>query len=557
MAYSASELIERAETLENERANWEQDWQRIADFVLPRKNDIITKRSRGENRNQKRYASIGMQSLNILAASLHGTLTSKAVQWFDLETGRPELDASSQIKDYLQEVARIMWVELNASNFHSQVHELYLDLAAFGTGCMLQEEAAGPGEDYDGLTFSAHPIQSYLIEENHNGQVDSVCIKHMMTANQIAGKFGESAMTSEQKSALTKDPLSQFEILHWVMPRDTGRSKGDGYTEDASKMGFKSCWVDRSQETIIREGGYQEFPFTVCRWSKSTGDLYGRGPGDTALSDIEVLNEATRLELNAWAKTIDPPILIEDDGVIGKVNMRPGKPTVVRDVERSVRPFQNNANMNFNQIKLGEYRDTIRQAFFADQLELPNRGSAEMTATEIQVRYDLMQRVLGPTLGRLERELLEPVIWRTFKIMGRRGKIPPPPPEMGDVLDINVRYVGPLSRAQKQAEINAFMTFLQEVGMVSQMKPEVLDNIDGDAAIRWLHSHHDLPAIVMVEDRIVQQRRDARAKQQEALAQQQFQSAGAQDTKAMAEAEAKMQQAGATQQQAASEQQPE
>ena len=141
--------------------------------------------------------------------------------------------------------------------------------------------------------------------------------------------------------------------------------------------------------------------------------------------------------------------------------------------------------------------------------------------------------------------------------MGRRGKIPPPPPEMGDVLDINVRYVGPLSRAQKQAEINAFMTFLQEVGMVSQMKPEVLDNIDGDAAIRWLHSHHDLPAIVMVEDRIVQQRRDARAKQQEALAQQQFQSAGAQDTKAMAEAEAKMQQAGATQQQAASEQQPE
>jgi hypothetical protein len=557
MAYSAAELIERAETLENERNNWEQDWQRIADFILPRKNDIITKRSRGENRNQKRYASIGMQSLNVLAASLHGTLTSKAVQWFDLETGNHEMDANTQIKNYLQEIARVMWMELNASNFHSQVHELYLDLAAFGTGCMLLEESSAPGEGYDGLNFSAHPIQAYLIEEDHQGQVNSVCVKHMMTAGQIAGKFGESSMTGEQKSALAQDPLSQFEILHWVMPRDIGYSNADSYTEDAAKMEFKSCWIDRGEESILHEGGYQEFPFTVVRWSKSTGDLYGRGPGDTALADIEVLNEATRLELNAWAKTIDPPIMAEDDGVIGKVNMRPGKVTIVRDVERSLRPFQSNVNMNFNQIKLGEYRDAIRQAFFADQLELPNRGSAEMTATEIQVRYDMMQRVLGPTLGRLERELLEPVIWRTFKILGRAGRIPPPPPAMGELLDISIRYVGPLSRAQKQAEINAFMTFMQEVGGLAQMKPEVLDNIDGDAAVRWLHNHHDLPSIVMVEDRVVQQRREARAKQQEALAQQKFQSAGAQDASTMADAESTMQQAAATERQAAEEQQPE
>tara|TARA_R110000824_G_scaffold345160_1_gene531817 strand:- start:1455 stop:3125 length:1671 start_codon:yes stop_codon:yes gene_type:complete len=541
--YTASELIERAETLESERHNWEQDWQRIADFVLPRKNDIITKRSRGENRNQKRYASVGMQSLSMLAASLHGTLTSKAVQWFDLETGNPDMDSNPEIKQYFQDVARFMWMELNSSNFHAQVHELYLDLAAFGTGCMIQEEAASPGDDYDGIIFMSHPIQSYLIEENHHGQVDSVCVKHMMTARQIRDKFGESAMTRDHVAAMNKSPLDQFEILHWVMPRDGG---DDDYTEDASKMPFNSCWVDRGQEEIIKEGGYQEFPFTVPRWSKSTGDMYGRGPGDTALADIEVLNEATRLELNAWAKTIDPPILVEDDGVIGKVNMRPGKPTVVRDVERSIRPFQSNANMNFNQIKLGEYRNTIRQAFFADQLELPNRGSAEMTATEIQVRYDLMQRVLGPTLGRLERELLEPVILRAFRTMVRRGVVPEPPDSLGDVLQINVRYVGPLSRAQKQSEINAFMTFLQEIGMVAQMKPEVLDLIDGDATVRWLHDHHDLPSVVLVQERIVEQRREAKAKQEQALAQQQFQSAGAQDAKTMAQAEGAMQEAGAT-----------
>ena len=534
--YTASELIERAENLEGERYNWEQDWQRIADFILPRKNDIITKRSRGENRHQKRYASIGMQSLNMLAASLHGTLTSKAVQWFDLDTGNPEMDRDPRIKDYLQSVANIMWTELNSSNFHSQIHELYLDLAAFGTGAMLQEEAAAPGDDYTGMVFNSYPIQSYLIEEDHHGQVDSVCVKHMMTSRQISGKFGESALTNKHKSA---EPLDQFEILHWVMPREGGEE----YTEDSNKMMFKSCWIDRGDEEILREGGYSEFPFTIPRWSKSTGDMYGRGPGDTALADIEVLNEATRLELNAWAKTIDPPILVEDDGVIGKVNMRPGKPTVVRDVERSVRPFQTNANMNFNQIKIGEYRNTIRQAFYADQLELPNRGSAEMTATEIQVRYDLMQRVLGPTLGRLERELLEPVITRTFKIMARRGVIPPPPAVVGDNLQLNIRYVGPLSRAQKQAEINAFMTFIQEAGMLAQMNPEVLDHVDMDASLRWLHDHHDLPNIILIDPRVVAEKRQARQQQQDAMAQQQFQSAAVQDAQGMAQTEKTLQEA--------------
>ena len=446
------------------------------------------------------------------------------------------MDRDPRIRDYLQSVAGIMWAELNSSNFHSQIHELYLDLAAFGTGAMLQEEASAPGEEYTGMVFNSYPIQSYLIEENHHGQVDSVCVKHMMTPRQISGKFGDSALSNKHKAA---DPLDQFEILHWVMPREGGEEN----TEDSNKMMFKSCWIDRGDEEILREGGYSEFPFTIPRWSKSTGDMYGRGPVDTALADIEVLNEATRLELNAWAKTIDPPILVEDDGVIGKVNMRPGKPTVVRDVERSIRPFHTQANMNFNQIKIGEYRDTIRQAFYADQLELPNRGSAEMTATEIQVRYDLMQRVLGPTLGRLERELLEPIITRTFKIMARQGVIPPPPAVVGDNLQLNIRYVGPLSRAQKQAEINAFMTFVQEAGMLAQMKPEVLDHVDMDAALRWLHDHHDLPNVVLIDPRVVAERRKARQEQQAAMAEQQFQSAAVQDAQGMAQTEKTLQEA--------------
>lgn len=58
--YMVSELIECVEILEGEWYNWEQDWQCIVDFILFRKNDIIIKRSCGENCYQKCYVSIGM-----------------------------------------------------------------------------------------------------------------------------------------------------------------------------------------------------------------------------------------------------------------------------------------------------------------------------------------------------------------------------------------------------------------------------------------------------------------------------------------------------------------
>ena len=50
-----------------------------------------------------------------------------------------------------------------------------------------------------------------------------------------------------------------------------------------------------------------------------------------------------------------------------------------------------------------------------------------MTATEVQVRYELMQRLLGPTLGRFQSEFLNPLIERVFGIMFRANAFLPAP----------------------------------------------------------------------------------------------------------------------------------
>ena len=102
---------------------------------------------------------------------------------------------------------------------------------------------------------------------------------------------------------------------------------------------------------------------------------------------------------------------------------------------------------------LADVRASVRRIFFSDQLEL-NEGP-QMTATEVQVRYELMQRLLGPTLGRLQSEFLNPIVERAFYSMLRGNALPQMPECCNARFDLDIEYVGPLARSQKMDEVTA------------------------------------------------------------------------------------------------------
>ena len=59
--------------------------------MLPRKSDVNRERSRGDKRNVQIYDSTAVHSLELLASSLHGMLTSNANRWFQLKIQRSYL----------------------------------------------------------------------------------------------------------------------------------------------------------------------------------------------------------------------------------------------------------------------------------------------------------------------------------------------------------------------------------------------------------------------------------------------------------------------------------
>jgi hypothetical protein len=283
---------------------------------------------------------------------------------------------------------------------------------------------------------------------------------------------------------------------------------------------------------VVRQSGYNEFPYLVPRWAKATGEIFGRSPSFNALPDIKTLNKAVEIGLKAWAKAIDPPLLVQDDGVIGKVRMTPGGITVVRS-DASVQTLQIGSNWQITDMKENQLRTAIRQAYYSDQLQL--QEGPQMTATEVQVRYELMQRLLGPTLGRFQSEFLNPLIERVFGLMLRAEAFEIAP----DIIQgerVDVEFVGPLARSQRMEEAIAVEKLYALAGQVAQIDPSIIDNINHDQAIRMRAELLGVPKSVLRGEDEVGQIREQRAMQQQMQQEMMQQQQQAEIMKSQAEA---------------------
>jgi len=512
-------IKKRCEKMEGQRGTWTDHWQEILDYVMPRKADVTLFRSKGMKRTDVLFDSTAITANNLLAASLQGTLTSPSLPWFSLKLRDEDLNNDREVQIWLEDTARRMYAVFNDSNFNTEVHELYLDLCSIGTAAMFIEENS-EGVANKGIHFNTLHIAEYFIQENVSGQVDTLYRKYKLTARQAVQEFGEDNLGENVKKAYKESPDKEFSFIHAVEPsKDYEKAVGKIQT----KLPVHSCHVCEEDKMVVRTGGYNEFPYLVPRWSKATGEIFGRSPSYNALPDIKTLNKAVEIGLKAWAKAIDPPLLVTDDGVIGRIRMTPAGITVVRS-DTAVKPLEIGSNWQITDLKETQLRTAIRQAYYSDQLQL--QEGPQMTATEVQVRYELMQRLLGPTLGRFQTEFLNPLIERCFGIMFRGGILMNPPEAVSNT-NMDIEYVGPLARSQRMEEAVAVERLYQLAMNVAQVDPAIMDIIDHDQAIRMRAKLLGVPKTLLRSEDDVMEMREAKAQQQQQMMEAQQQQAQA------------------------------
>ena len=497
----AKTLLKRFDRLKSNRQNWESHWQEVADYMQPRKADVTKTRSKGDKRTELIFDSSPLQAVELLAASLHGMLTNPATTWFSLRFKGGEFEDNDEAKAWLEDATEVMYNAINKSNFQQEIFELYHDLITFGTAAMFIEEDAE-----DTLKYSTRHINEMYISENDKGRIDTIFRKFRLTARAAIQKFGVN-VTDNIVTVNRKDPYEEIEILHAIYPRSDFNPK----KKDKANMPFESVYLEAGTGDELSVSGFKEFPFVVPRYLKASHEIYGRSPAMTALPDVKMLNEMSKTTIKSAQKQVDPPLLVPDDGFILPVRTVPGGLNFYRSGTRDrIEPLNIGANTPLGLNMEEQRRDSIRNAFYVNQLMM--QSGPQMTATEVIQRNEEKMRLLGPVLGRLQSELLKPLIDRTFALLLRKNLFRPAPDFLSGQ-DIEIEYVSPLAKAQKSAELQSIMRGIEILGSLANVAP-VFDHVNMDKLVKHLMDVVGVPQKVLKTQNEVQAKREQDQQQQ-------------------------------------------
>jgi hypothetical protein len=110
---------------------------------------------------------------------------------------------------------------------------------------------------------------------------------------------------------------------------------------------------------------------------------------------------------------------------------------------------------DISEIVLDDLRSRIRHGLLVDRLGAI--GQTRMTATEVIERSSEMALVLGATYGRLQSELLTPLIQRAYGILRRRGEVP----DLAiDGRLVAIDYRSPMALAQGQKDVQNILYWI-------------------------------------------------------------------------------------------------
>ncbi len=474
------EILRRYRRAKQARGPWESIWQDCYDFALPQRSAMAPSIA-PDRRADRLFDGTAPDAADQLAASLMSQLVPPWTRWFGLQPGSdvPE-QVHAQVGEVLEKTAAILQTHFDRSNFAVEAHQCFLDLIVAGTAA-LQFEEASPGAD-SAFRFTAVPLAQVSVEPGDDGRPDTVFRASEMTATRLRARFPRAALPEAILRETAEHTGEGLEKRHTLVEAALPEGTGVRY---AAVLETGSGGLTPA---LLAEGRFVQSPFLVFRWLKAPGESYGRSPVMKALPDIKTANKVVELVLKNASIAVTGIWQADDDGVLNPANIKLQPGTIIPKAVGSagLTPLEAPGRFDVSNLVLSDLRARIRNALLADKL-----GAIEgpkMTATEVLERSAEMARVLGATYGRLQSELLTPLVARAIAILRRRGEVPP------IVIDgrvVELRYKSPLARVQAESDVRNALLWIQQTAMLG---PEGQAAVDRAAAARWIARAMNVPA---------------------------------------------------------------
>ncbi|MDX8534292.1 portal protein [Mesorhizobium sp. VK25A] len=527
----ARDILSRQAELETERAAYEPVWEAVAEFCDPDAPDIWSGRrtsrtdsqaERQERRGSRVYANTINSAANRLAAGLESLIIPQSEKWHGLTTAEMNDEETDEEKEWAEALRDFLFaLRYSAnSNFVPATQACLRNVVRYGPAYLYAEEGFGGTL----IRYASIPVVEGYLSRNRWGQVDTFHRRYERTARQAAQLLGYEKLPPRIK-ALVDDPAKceeKISLIQCVEPRDERRMYRSGGSYQYLDQAFASYHVVEDEEEIVKESGFRTFPVSTFNWRRYEGDAYGISPAIEALTTVREENAVRRSGLRALQQITDPPTASKARlDYVPVLNPGENYPGLIDDNGRPlIQPIATGQNPSYAFDYAASRAEEIRDMMFVNLFQTLVQNP-QMTATEALIRQEEKGALLGPSgsiiqagfAANLDRELS---ILEDKGLYDQDSRFRPPDSLSGKA--VRPTFTGPLDVLRRSAEARDTIQVVTTAMQMAQFDPGVMDNIDGDEAIRVVQSAGRSPQRIFRRKDEVEGMRGARAQAQQAQA---------------------------------------
>lgn len=427
-------------------------------------------------RTTELYDSTALMAAYRMTSGIFSYLMPVGARWFEFVAQLHELNQNPDMQEWMSTATALTHKEIWRSNFQREMFITIRSMIVFGTGVISVEKVG------DEIVFKSHHIGFIFLDENSRGEIDTVYRQIFYTARQAAQEFGEENLSKSVKKALTAGKLEEkSEYVHYVAPNadfDSGKFS-------STNKRVQSVYINIQDRAVVKKGGFDELPYFVARFSRAPQEIMGRGPAIEYLPEIKMLNRMKKTFIESAEKAVNPPLIVEDDGVVGQPVTGPNGMIYVRAGALKPEPLNTGTNVALNAELIRDQQKIVKDGFFNSLFQTFEGLKNISSATEAAMRKEDDLTIIAPAITSLQKEIFNLIILRVLNLAMRAKRIPEPPVSF----DFDIVYQGRLALAMSNVQTNAIEATLAKWQPYAQISP-VLENVNFDTSFRmsWLNA---------------------------------------------------------------------
>jgi len=414
------------------------------DFVAPQR-ETFRFHSPGQEKNNHVFDSTAISAAEKFVSRIKASSMPAWKEWVNFTAGTdvPE-DQEAQFAEGLEEGTKLVFNELNHSNFDTEINPSLVDLV-IGTGAIIVDQ--GDFNSGDTFRFTNVPLAECYPEKAQLGRIRSAWRKYNVTIAEIPILWPGAKVPAKLTRKAEANPFAEEEILN-------------GQIYNIKDGLYYNVIIHEPTKTIMFDQKFNEQRFIVFRWHVVPGEVFGRGIGIQMLPDIRTLNKIVEFDLQGMALNVGGLFTGIDDGIFNPHTVRLQPKTIIpvgsnNNQNPTLRTLEVGGNPVLIDVRIRDYREKIDAAFFANPLG--DVTDPVRSATENMIRQQEMLKQAGASFGRLRSELINPLLQACTGILKDLGRFP----KLNiDGKQIAIKHTSPLAKSEDLEDVQNTQVFL-------------------------------------------------------------------------------------------------